>query len=69
MKLSLVRKDMVWITMKSDNFEVWVENIKVAENMSLEYAIIFLRAIFMEFNNELTLKVSIRRMDNAVKEG
>lgn len=60
---------MVWITMKSDNFEVWVENIKVAENMSLEYAIIFLRAIFMEFNNELTLKVSIRRMDNAVKEG
>lgn len=52
--------------MNSDYYEVLVEDILVADHVSLNYAAIFLKAIFEEYYKEPSLKVSIKKMDNTV---
>ncbi len=53
--------------MDSDYYEVLVDDIQVANYVPLNYAAIFLKAIFEEYYKEPSLKVSIKRVDNTVK--
>lgn len=53
--------------MNRDYYQVFVEDTLVADYVSLDYAAIFLKAIFVEYYKEPSLKVSIKRMDNTVK--
>lgn len=48
--------------MNSNYYEIYVDDVKVARYVTLEYACIFLKAIFMDFYNEPELKVSIKKM-------
>ena len=48
-------------------YEVFVEDELVADYVPLNYATIFLKAIFEEYYKEPSLKVSIKKMDNTVK--
>ena len=47
--------------MSTDTYSIYVENNKVAENMPLTYALILIKAIYVEFYNEKNLKVIIKR--------
>ena len=47
--------------MKEDFYTIKVENVKIAQHISLEYACIFLKAIMQEFYNEPDIKVTIER--------
>ena len=47
--------------MSSDIYSIYVENNKVADNLPLTYALILIKAIYVEFYNEKNLKVTIKR--------
>lgn len=51
-----------------DYYEILVENCVVARYVPLEYAKLFVGAIFMEFFHAKDLKVSIRRMNLDTEE-
>ncbi len=45
--------------MGCDTYSVMIENTVVAKEMSIEHALIFVKAIYIEFYNEKNLKVSL----------
>lgn len=45
--------------MGCDTYSVMIDNIVVAKGMSIEHAVIFVKAIFNEYYNEKTMKVSL----------
>lgn len=47
--------------MISENYNVLIDGIIVAEGMSLEHALIFIKALFAEYYNDTDLSVSIER--------
>lgn len=47
--------------MSTETYSIYVENNKVAEYMPLTYALILIKAIYVEFYNEKNLKVTIKR--------
>ncbi len=47
--------------MSCDTYSVWVENICVGQGMSIDHAVIFLKALMQEFYNEPTLSIAIQR--------
>ena len=47
--------------MNSETYSVYVEDNKVAEHMPLNYALILVKAVYVEFYNEKRLKVTIKR--------
>ena len=47
--------------MSADTYSIYVENNKVADNLPLTYALILIKAIYVEFYNEKNLKVIIKR--------
>jgi len=57
------------LTMGCDTYSVWVENICVARGMSIDYAVIFLKAIMQEYYNETTLAITIEREAEAALGG
>lgn len=50
--------------MNCDLYTVCVEQIKVAKDLSLDYAVIFVKAIMQEFYNDPRITVSIVRQEN-----
>ena len=53
--------------MKSDFYEVYIDDMKIAKEMSLMHALILTKALFAEYYNEPTLDIHIKRMDMEVK--
>lgn len=51
--------------MGCDTYSVMIENTVVAKGMSIEHALIFVKAIYIEFYNEKNLKVSLVKEKNA----
>lgn len=45
--------------MGCDTYSVMIENIVVAKGMSIEHAVIFVKAVYNEYYNEKNLKVSL----------
>ena len=54
--------------MPTDFYCIDVDGHQVAENVPLEYVMIFVKAIYVEFYNEPNLKVSIERMYNSQQD-
>lgn len=53
--------------MKSDFYEVYIDNMKIATQMSLMHALILTKALFGEYYNEPTLDIHIKRIDDEVR--
>lgn len=47
--------------MGCDSYNVQVDGIIVAEGMPIEHALIFVKALFLEWNNEKSLSITIER--------
>lgn len=45
--------------MGCDTYSVMIDNIVVAKGMSIEHAVLFVRAIYNEYYNEKNMKVSL----------
>ncbi len=45
--------------MGCDTYSVMIDNIVVAKGMSIEHAVIFIKAIYNEYYNEKNMKVSL----------
>lgn len=45
--------------MGCDTYSVMIDNIVVAKGMSIEHAVLFVRAIYNEYYNEKDMKVSL----------
>ena len=45
--------------MGCDTYSVMIDNIVVAKGMSIEHAVIFVKAVYNEYYNEKNLKVSL----------
>ncbi len=54
--------------MSYDYYKIYVDNVCVAERVTLEFAVIFTKAIFNEFYNETDLKVTIQKIDLNTEE-
>ena len=54
--------------MKTDFYNVYVNDGIVAENMPLQYVLIFIKAIYVEFYAEPNLKVTIKRINSETSE-
>lgn len=55
--------------MNDEYYSIYIENNKVADYMSLTYALIFIKAIYSEFYNEKNLKVTIQKENYEVVSG
>ena len=49
--------------MSSDYYQIYVDNVCIAKYATLEYAVIFTKAIFNEFYNEMDLRVTVEKMN------
>lgn len=49
--------------MNTDYFEVWLHDTKIASHMSIEDAVIFVKALFYEYYNDKELAILIKRED------
>jgi hypothetical protein len=45
--------------MGCDTYSVMIDNIVVAKGMSIEHAVIFVKAVYNEYYNEKNMKVSL----------
>lgn len=45
--------------MGCDTYSIMIDNIVVAKGMSIEHAVLFVRAIYNEYYNEKNMKVSL----------
>lgn len=45
--------------MGCDTYSVMIDNIVVAKGMSIEHALIFVKAVYNEYYNEKNMKVSL----------
>ena len=45
--------------MGCDTYSVMIDNIVVAKGMSIEHAVIFIKAVYNEYYNEKNMKVSL----------
>lgn len=54
--------------MSSDYYRIYVDSVCVAKYVTLEYATIFVKAIFNEFYNETDLRVTIQKMNLNTEE-
>lgn len=45
--------------MGCDTYSVMIENVIVSKGMSIEHAVLFVKAIYNEYYNEKTMKVSL----------
>ena len=45
--------------MGCDTYSVMIDNIVVAKGMSIEHAVIFVKAVYNEYYNEKSMKVSL----------
>ena len=55
--------------MGCDTYSVMIENTVVAKGMSIEHAVLFVKAIFDEYYNEKTMKVSLVKEPRSWEEG
>ncbi len=56
--------------MGCDTYSVMIENVIVSKGMSIEHAVLFVKAIYNEYYNEKTMKVSlVKEPRNWVEEG
>ena len=55
--------------MSCDTYSVFVEKICVAHGMSIDYALIFLKAIMETYYNETNLAITIEREAEAALGG
>jgi hypothetical protein len=46
-----------------DYYQIYVDNICIAKYVTLDYAVIFVEAIFNKFYNETDLRVTIQKMN------
>ena len=44
-------------------YQIYVDNVCIAKYVTLEYAVIFTKAIFNEFYNEMDLRVTVQKMN------
>ena len=49
--------------MSSDYYQIYVDNVCIAKYVTLEYSVIFTKAIFNEFYNEMDLRVTVQKMN------
>lgn len=47
--------------MGCDTYSVWIDKICIAQGMSLDWAVIFLKAVMQDLYNEPKLAVTIER--------
>lgn len=47
--------------MSDEYYSIYIENNKIADHISLTYALIFIKAIYLEFYNEKNLKVTLQK--------
>ena len=45
--------------MGCDTYSVMIDNVVVSKGMSIEHAVLFVRAIYNEYYNEKNMKVSL----------
>jgi len=66
MKRKMLCAEMEMNGMKEDKYWVKVDGIVIAENMTLEFAIILVKAIFETYYNDLNMVIGIGKVE--VKE-
>lgn len=54
--------------MSCDYYKIYVDSVCIAERVTLEYAVVFTKAIFNEFYNERNLRVTIQKMNLNTEE-
>lgn len=54
--------------MGCDTYSVMIDNIVVAKGMSIEHALIFVKAVYNEYYNEKNMKVSLVKEPRAWEE-
>lgn len=54
--------------MNPDYYKIKIDNIEIANHITLEYVGVFVKAIFQEFYNDNTLGVTIERETSERKE-
>ena len=54
--------------MSTDYYKIYVDNVCVVEQVTLEYAVIFIKAIFNEFYNEKDLRITVQKMNLNTEE-
>lgn len=54
--------------MNSEYYEVWIDNVCVAQYMSLGHALILIKALFCEYYNDLHMDIHIKKMIFDVQE-
>ena len=54
--------------MGCDTYSVMIDNIVVAKGMSIEHAVIFVKAVYNEYYNEKNMKVSLVKEPRAWEE-
>lgn len=55
--------------MGCDTYSVMIDNIVVAKGMSIEHAVIFVKAVYNEYYNEKNMKVSLVKEPRTWEEG
>lgn len=55
--------------MSDEYYSIYIENNKIADHIPLTYALIFIKAIYLEFYNEKNLKVIIQKENYEVVSG
>ena len=55
--------------MGCDTYSVMIDNVVVSKGMSIEHAVLFVRAIYNEYYNEKNMKVSLVKEPRSWEEG
>ena len=48
--------------MCSEYYEIWIDDVRVAQYMSLGHALIFIKALFCEYYNDTDMDIHIKKM-------